>query len=70
MSSSTAAPGFQSPWFLIVPPDSEAWLPTEQVVALYRQRMQIEHCFRDRKSHWACVACACGWTSHSACSAC
>lgn len=44
-------PGFQSAWFLIVPPDSESWLPTEQVVALYRQRMQIEHCFRDWKSH-------------------
>jgi hypothetical protein len=40
-------PGFKEPWFLIVPPDSEAWLPTEQVVSLYRQRMQIEHCFWD-----------------------
>jgi hypothetical protein len=44
-------PGFQSPWFLIVPPDSEGWLPTEQVVTLYRQRIEIEHCFRDWKSH-------------------
>ena len=44
-------PGFKEPWFLIVPPDSEDWLPTEQVVSLYRQRMQIEHCFRDWKSH-------------------
>src|SRR5256884_2559081 len=26
--------GFQEPWFLIVPPDSEAWLPTEEVVRL------------------------------------
>jgi len=43
--------GFQEAWFLIVPPDSEAWFPTAQVVALYRQRMQIEHCFRDWKSH-------------------
>jgi len=43
--------GFQQAWFLIVPPDSEAWLPTAQVVALYRQRMQIEQCFRDWKSH-------------------
>jgi len=43
--------GFQEPWFLIVPPDSEAWLPTEEVVGLYRQRMQIEQCFRDWKSH-------------------
>jgi hypothetical protein len=43
--------GFEQPWFLLVPPDSEAWLPTEQVVRLYRQRVQIEHCFRDWKSH-------------------
>src|SRR5207249_12277401 len=41
--------GFQQAWFLIVPPDSEAWLPTAQVVALYRQRMQIAQCFRDWK---------------------
>lgn len=44
-------PGFQDAWFLIVPPDSESWLPTEEVVRLYRQRMQIEQCFRDWKSH-------------------
>lgn len=43
--------GFVQPWFLVVPPDSEDWLPTETLVALYRQRMQIEHCFRDWKSH-------------------
>jgi len=43
--------GFQEAWFLTVPPDSESWLPAEQVVRLYRQRMQIEHCFRDWKSH-------------------
>ena len=43
--------GFAEPWFLIVPPDSQAWLPTEEVVGLYRQRMQIEQCFRDWKSH-------------------
>ena len=43
--------GFQDAWFLIVPPDSESWLPTDEVVRLYRQRMQIEHCFRDWKSH-------------------
>jgi len=43
--------GFQEAWFLLVPPDSQAWLPTAQVVALYRQRMQIEQCFRDWKSH-------------------
>jgi DDE family transposase len=43
--------GFQQPWFLVVPPDSESWLPTTEVVRLYRQRMRIEHCFRDWKSH-------------------
>lgn len=43
--------GFAQPWFLLVPPDSESWLPTEEVVRLYRQRMQIEQCFRDWKSH-------------------
>lgn len=43
--------GFQQAWFLMVPPESESWWPTEQLVALYRQRMQIEHCFRDWKSH-------------------
>jgi hypothetical protein len=43
--------GFAEPWFLIVPPDSESWLPTKEVVGLYRQRMQIEQCFRDWKSH-------------------
>jgi hypothetical protein len=43
--------GFQEAWFLVVPPDSESWLPTEEVVRLYRQRMQIEQCFRDWKSH-------------------
>jgi hypothetical protein len=41
--------GFQQPWLLVVPPDSDSWLPTEEVVRLYRQRM--EHCFRDWKSH-------------------
>lgn len=43
--------GFQQPWFLLVPPHSESWLPTAEVVQLYRQRMQLEHCFRDWKSH-------------------
>ena len=42
---------FQQVWFLVVPPDSESWLPTEEVADLYRQRMRIEHCFRDWKSH-------------------
>ena len=43
--------GLEPPWFLLLPRDSEVWLLTEQVVQLYRQRMQIEHCFRDWKSH-------------------
>ncbi|HXY10090.1 MAG TPA: transposase [Terriglobales bacterium] len=43
--------GFAEPWFLIVPPDSQSWLSSEDVVRLYRQRMQIEQCFRDWKSH-------------------
>jgi hypothetical protein len=43
--------GFQQPWFLRVPPDSDSWQPTEEVVCLYRPRMRIEHCFRDWKSH-------------------
>ncbi|HZO99815.1 MAG TPA: hypothetical protein VFD30_05960 [Terriglobia bacterium] len=43
--------GFQQAWFLIVPPDSEARLPTEEVVRRSRQRMQIEQCVRDWKRH-------------------
>jgi hypothetical protein len=42
---------FREAWYLVVPPDSEAWLPTDDVIRLYRQRMQIEQCFRDWKSH-------------------
>ncbi|MBI4161917.1 MAG: transposase [Acidobacteria bacterium] len=44
-------PAFREPWFLVVPPDSEAILPTDTVVALYRERMQVEHSFRDFKTH-------------------
>ena len=44
-------PTFQEPWWLVVPPDSEAILPSATVVALYRERMQIEHSFRDFKTH-------------------
>jgi hypothetical protein len=29
--------GFQDAWFLIVPPDSESWLPTEEVVRCMRK---------------------------------
>lgn len=44
-------PHFQEPWFLLVPAGSEAQLPTDEVVALYRQRMHIELTFRDWKTH-------------------
>jgi hypothetical protein len=44
-------PRFREPWWLVVPPNSEAVLPTDTVVALYRERMQIEHSFRDFKTH-------------------
>jgi hypothetical protein len=44
-------PGFQEPWFLLVPPGSDAQLPTADVVALYRERMHIELTFRDWKTH-------------------
>ncbi len=42
---------FKEPWWLLVPPDSADVLPTALVVRLYRQRMQIEHSFRDFKTH-------------------
>lgn len=51
-------PGFQAPWFPVLPPESESWLGTEPVVKLDRQRMQIEPCFRDRKSHLVLL----GWS--------
>lgn len=44
-------PTFQEPWWLVVPPGSETLLPTDTVLALYRERMQIEHSFRDFKTH-------------------
>ena len=42
--------GFQEPWFLIVPPQSEGILSNDQVVEYYRFRMRIEVTFRDFKS--------------------
>lgn len=42
--------GFAEPWFLLVPPNCEALLPTELVVEWYRARMNIETSFRDFKS--------------------
>lgn len=44
-------PAFKEPWYLLVPPDSEELLPTEQVVSLYRERMWVELTFRDWKTH-------------------
>jgi len=44
-------PDFKEPWYLLVPPHSQALLPDEAIVALYRQRMHIELTFRDWKTH-------------------
>jgi hypothetical protein len=44
-------PGFKEPWFLLVPAGSEARLPTDDIVQLYRERMHIELTFRDWKTH-------------------
>jgi hypothetical protein len=46
-----AGVGFQEVWYLLVPPNSETVLPTDQAVRLYRARMQIEQGFRDWKTH-------------------
>ncbi|MBI2197918.1 MAG: transposase [Candidatus Rokubacteria bacterium] len=43
--------GHQECWYLVVPPGSAATFPTDEVVALYRRRMQIEQGFRDFKTH-------------------
>ena len=44
-------PAFKEPWYLLVPADSTERLPTDDVVALYRERMHIELTFRDWKTH-------------------
>jgi hypothetical protein len=44
-------PDFQEPWFLLVPPGTAKILPTQAVVSLYRERMQVEQSFRDFKTH-------------------
>ncbi len=44
-------PTFKEPWDLLVPPDSRRQLPTDRVVALYRERMHIALTFRDWKTH-------------------
>jgi hypothetical protein len=43
--------GFKDVWYLLVPVKSEGVLRTEEVVRLYRERMQIEQGFRDWKTH-------------------
>lgn len=44
-------PSFKEPWWLLVPSGTAKILPTKAVVALYRERMQVEHSFRDFKTH-------------------
>lgn len=44
-------PNFKEPWFLLAPAGSQAQLPTDDVVNLYRERMHIELTFRDWKTH-------------------
>jgi hypothetical protein len=44
-------PGHKERWYLVVPPGSSSRLSNEQVVALYRKRMQVEQGFRDFKTH-------------------
>ena len=44
-------PDFKEPWWLLVPPGTQKLLPTKSVLALYRERMQVEHSFRDFKTH-------------------
>jgi hypothetical protein len=43
--------GFAEPWYLLVPADSAALWGPAAIVALYRERMQIEQSFRDFKTH-------------------
>lgn len=44
-------PAYQEPWYLLVPVAFRPLLPTDLVVELYRNRMQIEQSFRDFKTH-------------------
>jgi hypothetical protein len=44
-------PSFKEPWWLLVPAGTAKILPTKTVLALYRERMQVEHSFRDFKTH-------------------
>lgn len=42
---------FKDPWWLLAPAGTAKILPTKTVLALYRERMQVEHSFRDFKTH-------------------
>jgi hypothetical protein len=44
-------PAYEEPWYLLVAVGYRKLLPTELVVDLYRERMQIEQSFRDFKTH-------------------
>jgi hypothetical protein len=44
-------PRFKETWYLLAPAGSEVELPTEEIVRLYAERMQIEQGFRDWKTH-------------------
>ena len=44
-------PHFKETWYLITPVSYRSLLATDEVVKLYRERMQIEHSFRDFKTH-------------------
>jgi DDE family transposase len=44
-------PAFKEPWWLLVPAGTAKILATKTVVAMYRERMQVEHSFRDFKTH-------------------
>jgi hypothetical protein len=44
-------PEFEEPGWLLIPPHSQALLPTQTVVRLYRERLQVEPSFRDFKTH-------------------
>jgi hypothetical protein len=44
-------PTYEEPWYLLVPVAYRLLLKTDQVVELYRERMQIEQSFRDFKTH-------------------
>ncbi len=44
-------PAFREPWYLLLPCHSAECLPTDEAVALYRERMHIELTLRDWKTH-------------------